>query len=230
LTRGIKPSLYARISYVQRRLGHILDSSWFFVASLFSKRNTPLIKDEGRPLQRTPYIEQELLLPRKESRFVGSHKLLLEVLGGMATILTLTGFYLSYLAPKLSVDVSGSLQTANPMRTVFNLSNDGALPIHDIIVLCGEVQLNAGNFQVESGQDSGFIFPDSKANILSPGHTMALPCNRIFGTPNPDTITSAEMTIIVKYRPDWIPWHRAEKFPWKAEKADTGWIWKSLAH
>lgn len=172
--------------------------------------------------------ERQLQLQAIRTTPVRSHKVLLEVLGGIATLLTILAFYLSYIVPKLSVDISGSSQAANPLATVFYLSNDGALPIHSIVAACGAIQLTAGNFNWESAPDARFISSDSKAEILSPGHKMSLPCNHMIGVINTATITKAEITIIVVYRPDWVPWHKTGRFPWKAEKAETGWIWKSI--
>jgi hypothetical protein len=139
------------------------------------------------------------------------------------------------IAPKFSTDVSGSLEPANPMATVFVLSNHGPLPIHNVIAKWGEIQLNAPPFaKIQSAPDSGILLRGSKAEVLSPGHKMTLPCAHAIGlmggVGNPESVTSAEMTIIVDYRPDWIPWHMTTKFPWMAEKTQNGnWIWKSIS-
>jgi hypothetical protein len=155
-------------------------------------------------------------------------KTFLEYLAVFSAILGIVAFVLSN-APKLSVDVSGSLQPANPMSTVFYLSNDGLLPVHDVVVACGAPQLKAGKYEIESEQDARFLFPDSKAAKLSPGHKMTLPCAHLVGVADPASITEAEITIIADYRPDWVPWHKTARFPWKAEKTENGsWIWKSV--
>jgi hypothetical protein len=59
---------------------------------------------------------------------------------------------------------------------------------------------------------------------------MTLPCGHAIRVNDPQTITEAEITIIVTYRPDWIPLlHTTDRFPWQAEKTRDGkWIWKSL--
>jgi hypothetical protein len=185
-----------------------------------------------KPIRRTQDKEPQVRIPVTESTFVKSHKILWAILGGLGTLLTIVAFYLSYIVPKLSVDVSGSLQAANPMATVFYLSNDGALPIHSIVAACGAPQFKMGKWEIQSEPDVRFIFPESKAEILSPGHRMTLPCGHLVGPKGgatPTDITKAEITIIVDYRPDWVPWHKRARFPWKAEKTlDGKWIWNSI--
>lgn len=210
-------SLSTRIVASLRFLDRTLDSSWAYVASLFSKPRTTL----------TPATQSD---QRQKGRWWWL-KLLVEILALVSAILGVTGFVLT-TRTKLSVDVSGSLQSANPMATVFSLSNDGTLPIHSVMAVCGAVQFTMGKWQMESGPDAGFIFPESKTEILSPGHKMTLPCGHVIGPPvgvAPTDITRAEITIVVHYRPDWWPWHKTMRFPWKAEKTQDGtWIWKSM--
>jgi hypothetical protein len=192
-------SLSSRIFSALNRLDRSLDSLWFYLVSLLSDL-------------------------RARWSTVGC-------VGIIASILGIIGFLLD-IAPKISIGSSGSLQAANPMATVFYLSNDGLLPVHDILAKCGALQFKAGNFEIESDKDAGFIFSDSKAEILSPGHQMTLPCAHLIGpAPGADAadITKAEFTVIVTYRPHWLPWHKTERFPQRAEKAEGGnWIWKSL--
>jgi len=156
-------------------------------------------------------------------------KTLLEGFGIFATIVGILAAILAFL-PKLSVGVSGSLEPANPVKSVFFLSNDGQLPVYDIMVKCNfpKVKYFDGS-GIDSSPDSGFIFPESRANMLSPGHTMTLPCAHSLGFKRPEYLTEAEITIIVDFRPDYIWWHKRAVFPWRGEKAANGnWIWKSL--
>jgi hypothetical protein len=110
------------------------------------------------------------------------------------------------------------------MGTVFSLSNDGLLPIHDIETTCGvdEVRNQFGG----GVSGTGCTFPESHADILSPGQKMALPCARaVLMT----STASAHITILATYRPDFVWWHRTITFPMEAEKADDGtWLWKRL--
>ncbi len=102
-------------------------------------------------------------------------KLPLEGFGIISALFGILAAILTFL-PKLSVDASGSLRSADPMGTVFYLSNDGLLPIHDVTVGCdlndvGNAQGGVRNLMI--------TLPDSFALILSPGHKMTLPlCTR----------------------------------------------------
>jgi len=199
LARGTKRTLASQILSALRRLDRSLDSLWLYLVSLFSNQTA-------------------------RRRTVGW-------LGIIASLLGIIGFFLD-VAPKISIGSSGSLQAANPMATVFYLSNDGSLPIHDIVAACGAPQFKMGGYEISSEPDARFLFPESKAEILSPGHQMTLHCAHLVGPApgsSPTDITKAEITIIVRYRPDWLPWHKTERFPQKAEKTEEGnWIWKSI--
>jgi hypothetical protein len=79
---------------------------------------------------------RQLSMPATKPTPAKSYKLLLEILGVIATILAIAGFFLSNI-PKLSIDLSGSFRPTDPMGTVFSLSNDGVLAIHDVTAICG---------------------------------------------------------------------------------------------
>jgi hypothetical protein len=219
-----KQSLSFRIVSAQRFLARILDSFWFSLASVFSKFNAPSATDKDK-------AAQDKLGTESKSKAPTWHKYAIRTLEWAiafgASLLTIAGFFL----PKVSVNTSTSLQATNPMKSVFSLSNDGLLPIHDIIAVCQLEKFKAGNFQMlATGEgDGGFTFPESHGDILSPGHHMTLPCAHLIGVDDTASITEAEMTIILTYRPDFVWWHRKAKFPFKAEKTmDASWIWKSL--
>lgn len=227
---GIKFPLSARIVAAQRYLDHILDSFWAWAVSLFSKQNTPALTDESKPEHRTPNTELQSPTPKNESKFVRSHRRLLEVLGGFATILTLAGFYLSYLAPKLSVDATGSLQSSSPMGTLFYLSNDGALPIHEVVVTCGNIHIDGEGFKVLGFGLEYNAPPQARADILSPGHKMTLPYAPAFGFSAVSNLKGARLVIRAHYRPAYVPWHKTETFPFEAIRTTNGtWIWRSIA-
>jgi hypothetical protein len=161
LAPEIKRSLSSRIYFAHRRLVHILDSFWFYVTSHFSHTASPTEKEELPP--HTQHREMQGRTPEKQSTFARSHRLLLECLGLPLAALTIVGFYLNY-SPKLSVGLSGSLEDANPIASVFVLSNEGLLPVHDVLVKCGEIRVKSATFSWNSGPDSGFIFPWSRAS------------------------------------------------------------------
>jgi hypothetical protein len=100
------------------------------------------------------------------------------------------------LIPRIQLEVTGSLDSSAPMRTVFSISNDGLLPIHDITATC-YVDSLTNTFGM--GMDNiGVRFPESKAAMLSPSQKMALPCNRVVNITNTAT---AKMTISLAIDP-----------------------------
>jgi hypothetical protein len=214
-------ALSGRISASLRSLERILDSLW---ASLFSKLSTPLPTGKRAPPQQTQDTKMQERQPTPNKRLIRTVEW---VIGLTSLAVALAGFWLSYIVPKLSVDVTGSLQPTNPLGTIFYLRNEGSLPVHNILVTCGHFNVRATSYSIIGPGE--IILPDSRAEILSPGHKMDLPCAHAIGFTAPTNFTEAEMTIKASFRPDYVPWHKTETFPWKAERTQRGeWIWKSL--
>ncbi len=209
-----KLSLSARIVAALRSLDRILNSAWFFLTSIFSKADTT--RDTSPQLS--------------AGTFVKSHKLLLEILGLPLAAATIAGFYLSY-APKLSVDASESIASFNPMGTIFYLSNEGALEIHNVAVSCANLRIDGQNLQIVGPWEFTNVPPEAKADVLSPGHKMSLPYAPAFGFTAINNFKGAQLTIIVRYRPAYLWWRKTEVFPFRAVRTASGsWIWKSIAH
>lgn len=176
-----------------------------------------------RDRERQPEIPKPQPIPKK-----GLIRTLELAIGIISLALTVAGFVLNSL-PKLSVDVSGSLQPTSPMGTIFYLSNDGALPVHDVVVTCGNLEIAGQNLRVTSLGAEFPAPPEARANILSPGHKMTLPYAPAFGFTAISNFTGAQLVISVHYRPDYVPWKKIAVFPFKAERTSNGtWIWKSL--
>ncbi len=149
-------------------------------------------------------------------------KIPLEIFLGVCSVVSLVAAGVTFL-PKLSVDISGSLRSRDPMGTVFAVSNDGVLSIYDITVDCGVNDVRAPNVTIQG--NIAFRFPQSHATVLSPGHKMTTPCANAVVIQS----TSAKITIIVDYRPPLVWWHRTEQFPLEAERSEGGtWIWKNI--
>lgn len=226
MAQKIKFSLSAQISSVLLRLSRTLDSFWFFLISIFSHRNTP---NEDKQSQHTGDIELQRNPQAVISTFVKSHKLLLEILALPLAVATIAGFYLSW-APKLSVDASESIASFSPMGTIFKLSNEGALEIHDVVVSCANLQIDGENLKVWGPWEFTNVPPDAKADVLSPGHTMSLPYAPGFGFTGVGNFKGAQLTIIVRYRPAYLFWRKQEIFPFRAVRTVNGsWVWKSIA-
>jgi hypothetical protein len=141
---------------------------------------------------------------------------------GVLTFLSALEGALTFI-PRLSVAPVASIRVHDPMGTVFSLTNNGILPIHDVQALCGidRVKTTGG------GGISGIAFemPESHADVLLPTDSMTVPCAHAVNMGA--GAASAEITIHITYRPDLVPWHREIDFPLEAEKADDGtWLWK----
>ena len=138
--------------------------------------------------------------------------------GGVAAILT--------FIPRLSVDTSGSVRPQDPFGTVFSLSNQGSLELHDVLAVCRvDDLLTGGNNRFDN---LGFYTPESKAALLSPAQTMTLGCQKSFDTHG--QALSARATIVVSYRPDFLWWRKNIEFPMEGLRGDDGtWIWKRIA-
>jgi len=148
--------------------------------------------------------------------------------GILASVLTIAGFWLSN-APKLSVDASESVASFSPMGTVFYLSNEGILPIHDVAVSCANLKIDGDNLQIVGPREFTNLPPEAKADVLSAGHKMSLPYAPAFGFTAINNFKGAQLTIIVRYRPAGVWWRKTEVFPFRAVRTFSGgWIWKSV--
>jgi len=227
LAHGIKFSLSARIAAVQRHLSQTLDSFWFFLVSVFSRKPT---SSENKPPQHIGDIGAQDSQTKPHKRLIRTVEW---VIGISASLLTITGFYLSY-APKISVDPSDSLTWYSPLATTFVLSNEGSLDIHNVTVSAPNLYMENGNpktgFSVRGPWEFTNIPKDATADILSAGHKMGLPYPRNFGFTAINNFTGGHFTFIVRYRPDWLPWRKREIFPFEAIRTSDGkWIWEPVA-
>jgi len=140
-----------------------------------------------------------------------------------ASILGLLGL-LAFI-PRISIDSSGTVRSHDPFGTVFYLSNDSILSIHDISVSCG---LNYLRQPETIAENIGYDDPSLHARLLSPGQKMTLNCHSAFTTNIADSVKT---TISVTYRPDFWWWTRTTAFQMEALRSEDGsWIWKRLAN
>jgi serine/threonine protein kinase len=148
------------------------------------------------------------------------------VVGIACLILIVAEFTLTNL-PKLSADVSGPL-SANDGGALFNLNNKGLLPVYDVKAGCEVTRVDIRPFV----EPTTVYFPESRAEILSPGHGMTVPCGRAVAIKQDNRETReihAEMFFVVAYRPKGVWWHKSEKFPMEGRRTEKGtWIWKSI--
>ena len=154
------------------------------------------------------------------------------VVGVACVLLIVTEFSLTSL-PKLSADVSGSSRPNDLMGAMFHLSNKGLLPVYDVKAGCKVMRVDtplAGSTNPVEG--TTVYFPESMAEILSPGQRITVPCGRAISIQQDNAKTPeihAQMFFVVTYRPKWVWWHKTENFPMETTKTENGmWIWKSI--
>lgn len=168
-------------------------------------------------------------VPQPPAKQRNSLKKFIEWFGVIGSIVTVLGFILGFMIPKLTVDAAGSIQSSSPMGTLFYLSNDGALPIHDVFVTVGNLQITGQNLQVLGFGEFQNVPKEARADTLSPGHKMTLPYAPAFGFTAISNFSGAQLVITAHYRPDYIPWHRTERFPFRAVRTNAGtWEWLSI--
>jgi hypothetical protein len=120
------------------------------------------------------------------------------------------GIIVSFLAisPSITVSTSQSLDPADPLATSFLITNTGLLPIHSIIFLC---QLN----KVVTTQPVTYIhfklgYATPPLPILYPQEQKTFWAPKIINFPYP--IVSADINILVSYRPDFLFWHKSKSY------------------
>ena len=189
----------------------------------------PLFRDSLEPDKTDKYESISSPQPTPKKRFV---RTLEWVVGIACIILIVTEFSLANL-PKLSADVSGSLRPNDLMGAMFNLSNKGLLPVYDLKAGCKVMRADTPiSTNRDFAEPTTVYFPESHAEILSPGHDLAVPCGRAIAIKqdNPETPEMhAEVFFVVTYRPKWVWWHKSETFPMETKKTENGmWTWKSI--
>jgi hypothetical protein len=185
-----------------------------------SKRKPPKHKSNTKP---------QISPPPPKKRLVRTVEWAIAILG---LLIGAVGFWLSN-APKLSVDASDSIASYSPMGTTFVLSNEGALEVHDVRVSGANLYLEKSDpqrgFSVNGPWEFTNVPPDATADVLSPGHKMSLPYAPALGFTAINNFTGGKLTIIVRYRPAYLWWHKTEMFPFVAIRTVSGgWIWKSV--
>lgn len=125
----------------------------------------------------------------------------------VGVLVTLTG--LLSLLPKVSVSAARLLDPQAPFSAPFVISNDGYLPVHDITFRCvvryvehadrGRVIVSPHG--ITSGQVIAVIDPTEKSTVACP-----------FPFFSQSPIIGADIEFVLKYRPDWLFWHREKRF------------------
>jgi serine/threonine protein kinase len=157
----------------------------------------------------------------------------LKRLVGLACLALIVAQFVLTNLPKLSADVSDPIGPNDLMGAMFNLDNRGLLPVYDVKAGCKVMRVDTPAARnTDSVEGTTVYFPESSAEILSPGQRMTVPCGRAIAVKPENRETAeihAEMFFVVTYRPKWVWWHKSEKFPMETTKTDSGMlIWKSI--
>lgn len=158
-----------------------------------------------------------------------SQKVIGYVQKGWKTTLYILGIFaiiagvMSFL-PKISVTPAEPLDPSNPFSAPFIISNEGVLALHSVSyrVHIREVQSEDGGKVII--YKKGITVSDFLISYFSPGEkaTTGVPFPFKFQTP----IKSADITFVVIYRPDSLPWHGEQRFRFGlAKKSNNSWIW-----
>lgn len=126
--------------------------------------------------------------------------------------------------PKISVTPSEPLDPSNPFSAPFIISNEGVLPFHSV-----SYRVHIREVQSEDGAKvivykKGITVSDFLISNINPGEkaSTGIPFPFAFQTP----IKSADITFVVIYRPDWLPWHGEQRFRFGlAKKSNNSWTW-----
>jgi hypothetical protein len=167
----------------------------------------------------TVNIRQQSLFQKAIGHVQKGWKTTLYILG----IFAIMAGAMSFL-PKISVTPSELLDPSNPFSAPFIISNEGVLPFHSV-----SYRVHIREVQSEDGAKviiykKGITISDFLISNISPGEkaTTGVPFPFKFQT----RIKSADITFVVIYRPDWLPWHGEQRFRFGlAKKSNNSWTW-----
>ncbi|HYY72894.1 MAG TPA: protein kinase [Candidatus Bathyarchaeia archaeon] len=189
----------------------------------------PLFRHSLEPDETDKYESTPLPQPTSKKRPVRT----VERVAALAFVLLIAAQFVLTNLPKLSADVSDSIRPNDLTGGMFSLSNKGSLSVYDVKAGCKVMRVDtslAGSTSPVEG--TTVYFPESMAEILSPGERMTVPCGRAIAINQNNASTPAiyaRMFFVVTYRPKGVWWHKSENFPMETTKTENGmWIWKSI--
>jgi len=164
-------------------------------------------------------IKKPSLLQKAIMRIQKAWKTILYILG----IFAVMSGAMSFL-PKISVIPSEPLDAPNPFSAPFIIYNEGILPIHSV-----SYRIHIREVASEDGAKvivyrKGITVSAFLISIITPGEkaTTGIPFPFKFQTP----IKSGDITFVVIYRPDWLPWHQEQRYRFSlAKKSNGSWAW-----
>lgn len=143
------------------------------------------------------------------------------LVGGITLVATSLGIVTAYLSliPRLSASPTQSLDLNNPFSALFIMSNDGPLGINDLDFSCHI-------YNVGSVLDASVSAITTRMNIRSkrmePGEKISAPCD-----PSPlirveGQLASADVAVVVRFRPDFVWWTKYRIFRFVTLKSSDG--------
>jgi len=138
------------------------------------------------------------------------------------------------IRPVVHVSPFLRLNAKLPFSERFEVQNNGYFAMHDIHKACRGVSVNSsgprgGNFET---RDNLYLSSETTDLLAAGGSTTTdCPLDRIlglFGLEN-SVFTTAEIEIIIDFRPSWYPWRKKNSFRFKGQYDSSGsiqWLYK----
>jgi hypothetical protein len=200
--------------------------------------------ERRQPLKPTPSARQqrrkEAISKRKQERRQRARKskkrkyasLLLKFFyGALALVASVAGID-AYVASRISVSSSEALNPSDPFSTPFVISNDGYLPIKETLFSCGfrNVSYTAVDIDFSKGVESQYAAPPIPT--IGGGEKTTAWCFNPTETGMFGDIEQAEVDIVIRYRPAWLPWGQEKRARFLAVSGKDGklyWLPKALS-
>jgi hypothetical protein len=149
------------------------------------------------------------LTDNRKSRLLTTGKVLVFLVG-------IPGLYVGILSvlPRISITPQEPLQRHEPFSAPFIISNDGYSTVHTINLTCSldsvlDTHRNRyTNVTTPSSQNIDYLAAGGRSTFDCPVGNLQ--------------ILEADFSIIVSFRPDFLPWHKIEIFHFRARIADNG--------
>ena len=137
---------------------------------------------------------------------------------GLSVILTVIGSIYSF-SPEVEVYPYSSLNPLDPFATPFIIKNNSYLSIYDVAFSCEpkNVDASASHSTFLGGETS---FGKPPIPFIDTGESSKSFC--FFPVNFTSPITSADINILVSFRPSFIPWRQKKRFRFTTEKDING--------
>lgn len=127
------------------------------------------------------------------------------------------------LLPRLSVSSSAPLNLDDPFSTPFTVSNDGPLSLFNVEFLCELNDVQTDRYvRFQGGKFFAITNTAFVAKKMLPAQKNDVPCSfrSVFAGFGP--ITTADISINIRFRPAFVPWHTNRRFRFYTVKGSDG--------